>query len=300
MKITTPGKIAQELYLLGNIAYPSFLINTDEPVMFDAGVSPMGPFYLKDLKDILCAPTMHTMFFTHSHYDHTGAYGYLKKCFPGMDAGAHPRAGEVMLSTSAVNTMTTLSNIARDMFHDDSPDTAFVPPEITVPLKEGDVLELGRGIRATVLETPGHTRDSISFFLEPMDALIPGEALGVIHLNDEIFPEFLADFQAYHDSVKKLIDTRPNMVLMPHGCSLTREDAKAFVDGAIPATLSWMDMICGSLKESGGDIDLSTEDLFSRIYDPLVIGQEVNAFRINLRAKVACVSRVITSDHHEI
>ncbi|MBN2298193.1 MAG: MBL fold metallo-hydrolase [Deltaproteobacteria bacterium] len=300
MKITTPGKITEGLYLLGNVAYPSYLINTAEPVMFDAGVSPMGPYYMKDLGSILDTPCLQHMFFTHSHYDHTGAYGYMKKCFPALTAGAHPRTKEVMQSSSAVNTMTMLSDIARDMFQDKSPDTAFVPPEVTVSLKEGAILELGHGIRATVIETPGHTRDSISFFLEPMDAIIPGEALGVIHLGGEISPEFLADFQAYHDSAKRIIDTRPNMILMPHGSSLTHEDAQAFIDGAIPAALSWMEMISKSLKESGGDIDRSTDELFSRIYDPSVIGQEVNAFRINLRAKVACVSRFTSGGNHQI
>jgi len=296
MRITTSGKIADEVYLLGNVAYPSFLINTAEPVMFDAGVSPMGPFYMKDLENLLDAPAVRTIFFTHSHYDHTGAYGYLKRCFPQLEAGAHPRTGEVMQLPSAIKTMNKLSDIARDMFQDTSPATAFVPPEITRLLRDGDVLELGHGIRATVIETPGHTRDSLSFFLEPMDALIPGEALGVIHLNGEIFPEFLTDFHAYHDSAERLIDTGPNMILMPHGCSLTREDAKAFIEGAIPAALTWLDMISTSLRESGGDIDRSADKLFARIFDPEVIGQEVNAFRINLRAKVACISRFIGGD----
>jgi len=295
MKITTPGKIADDLYLLGNIVYPSFLINTAEPVMFDAGVSPMGPFYFNDLSNILKTPSLRHLFFTHSHYDHTGAYGFMKKCFPELVTGAHPKAKKVMLSVSAVNTMTMLSDFTRELFQDKTPDTAFVPPEITLSLTDGDVLELGRGIRATVLETPGHTRDSISFFLEPMDALIPGEALGVIHLSGEIFPEFLADFEAYHNSAKKIIDTRPSIILMPHGPSLTGNDARTFIDGVIPATLAWRDMIAESLRDSGGDIDRSTENLFSRLYDPHVIGQEVNAFRINLHAKVTCVSRIASN-----
>ena len=249
---------------------------------------------MKDLISILDVPCLEQMIFTHSHYDHTGAYGYMKKSFPTMTTAAHPRAREIMHSDSAIKTMTMLSDIARDMFQDKSPESAFVPPEVTVLLKDGDVLELGSGIRATVIETPGHTRDSISFFLEPMDALIPGEALGVIQLNAEIIPEFLADFQAYYDSAKKIMDIKPRIILMPHGSSLTGEDSGTFINGAIPAALAWKDMITGALKDSGGDIDLATDKLFSRTYDPHVIAQEVNAFRINLHAKVTCVSRIMT------
>ncbi len=297
MIVTTPGKITDGLYLLGNVGYPSFLVNAARPAMFDAGVSPMGRSYLEDLIPLLSSGPVQHIFFTHSHYDHTGAYGYLKRHFPALQAGAHPRVSKVMQSASAVRTMVELSNRARDLFGDTTEETAFVTPEMSITLEDGDVIDLGGGFTATVLETPGHTRDSITFYLEPLGAVIPGEALGVAQPNGEIFPEFLTDYESYLSSARRIIEMKPEMILMPHGYSLTGSDARNFLNRVIPAAHSWSEMIATALERNGSDIDLTTRDLFDRLYDPRKVGQEVNAFRINLRAKVSCIARIAESEN---
>jgi glyoxylase-like metal-dependent hydrolase (beta-lactamase superfamily II) len=158
-------------------------------------------------------------------------------------------------------------------------------------LKDGDVLHLGSGIRITVLETPGHTRDSLSFFIEPIRAAVVGEALGVIQLDGGICPEFLTDFNAYVSSAEKILAMEPSVILMPHGPSLTGDHARSFLKGAVPAAHAWKARIEEALLESGGDIDAAVQDLFGLLYDPSRIAQEMNAFRTNLRAKVACVAK---------
>ena len=47
------GKISDELYALGNAALPAYLLTGKTPVLFDAGMTFMGPTYLQDLKKYL-------------------------------------------------------------------------------------------------------------------------------------------------------------------------------------------------------------------------------------------------------
>jgi 2-aminobenzoylacetyl-CoA thioesterase len=295
MKICAPSKIANRIVMIGNIGLPAFLIDTPKPVMFDAGMSVMGPSYAEDIEKALGIRQLDLLCVTHSHYDHLGASSYLKHRFPKLKLAGHPLVGDVMKNTRAVATMKGLSDVIRQFIGAVDQSTEFEPPVIDIVLKEGDMLDPGEGLTVRVLETPGHTRDSLSYFIEPIGAIVPGEALGVVQIDGGICPEFLTDFNSYVASAQKIIAKDPLIILMPHGPSLTEDDAKEFLEGVIPAAYTWRDMILECLHESGMDINTASERLFVRLYDPSIISQEKNAFRVNLKAKVSCIARL---DHN--
>lgn len=47
------GKISDELYALGSPALPAYLLMGKCPVLFDAGMTFMGPLYLRELKKLI-------------------------------------------------------------------------------------------------------------------------------------------------------------------------------------------------------------------------------------------------------
>lgn len=291
MKICAPSKIDNRIVMIGNIGLPAFLMDTPKPVLFDAGMSVMGPSYAEDIEKTLGPRQPDLLCITHSHYDHLGASSYLKHRFPKLKLAGHPLVGEVMKNPRAVATMKGLSDAIRLLIGSMDQSTEFVPPEIDVALKEGDIIDPGGGLTIRVLGTPGHTRDSLTYYIDPIGAVIPGEALGVVQLDGGICPEFLTDFNSYVASAQKIIAKDPLIILMPHGPSLTKDDAKEFLEGVIPAAYTWRDIILECLHESGMDINTASERLFIRLYDPSIISQEKNAFRVNLRAKVSCIAR---------
>ena len=292
MKICAPSKIDNRIVMIGNIGLPAFLMDTPKPVLFDAGMSVMGPSYAEDIEKTLGPRQPDLLCITHSHYDHLGASSYLKHRFPKLKLAGHPLVGEVMKNPRAVATMKGLSDTIRQLIGTLDQSTEFVPPEIDIALKEDDIIDPGEGLMVRVLETPGHTRDSITYYIDPIGAVVPGEALGVVQLDGDICPEFLTDFISYVASAQKIIAKDPLIILMPHGPSLTKDDAKEFLEGVIPAAYTWRDMILECLHESGMDIDTTSERLFARLYNPSIISQEKNAFRVNLKAKVSCIARL--------
>jgi 2-aminobenzoylacetyl-CoA thioesterase len=292
MLISAPATIDSCVFLIGNIGFPAVFVTAGINVMFEAGVSIMGPVYVDELRQRLEHDTLDMLFVTHSHYDHIGSCEQVRQAFPDLRVAGHALIQDVVKNPRAISTMKDLSNVYRELLDMKGPSTEFIPPKIDILLKDGDEIDLGKGITVKVLQTPGHTRDSMTFIIEPSCAAVVGEALGIALLDGTIYPEFLTDFNAYVESAMKIIDASPRMLLFPHGPSMTGEDAETFLKGVIPAAFDWKDMISEALNYAGGDIEASTSGLFSKLYDPSRIGQEMNAFRTNLRAKVACIAKL--------
>jgi len=70
MLITAPATIDSCVFLIGNIGFPAVFVTAGINVMFEAGVSIMGPVYVDELRQRLGPETLDMLFVTHSHYDH--------------------------------------------------------------------------------------------------------------------------------------------------------------------------------------------------------------------------------------
>jgi glyoxylase-like metal-dependent hydrolase (beta-lactamase superfamily II) len=226
------GKISDKLYAIGNPALPAFLIPGKVPALFDAGMTFMGPYYLKELKSYMEDPgRLQYLLLTHSHYDHCGSAPFLKKKIPGLNIGGSRLAAEVWKRPNAIRLIQSLSGDHEERFKwlIGDEDVSFHTLEIDLILEDGSELILGDGIRVRVIATPGHTRDAVSFYLPEWEVLIAGEAVGVYDRNFEIRPEFLSSYEDYIASLEKLAPLDINLLLMAHSYVLTEDDARSYV-----------------------------------------------------------------------
>ena len=97
---------------------------------------------------------------THGHFDHILAVNEIKK--------AHPDA--VVYAAEA----------ERDLLADPRLNQGYYDPRASVKadvwVKEGDVIEAA-GLSFSVIETPGHTRGSVCYYLEAEKLLFAGDTL---------------------------------------------------------------------------------------------------------------------------
>jgi glyoxylase-like metal-dependent hydrolase (beta-lactamase superfamily II) len=288
------GKISDRLYAIGNPGLPAFLLQGKIPGLFEAGMTFMGPAYLKQLKASLGdAGHLRYLLLTHSHYDHCGAAPFLQRRIPGLKIGASGLVAEVLKRPNAVRLIQSLSRDPEERFKPlmGDEDVSFHSFEIDLPLAEGDELVMGDGDRVQVIATPGHTRDAISFYIRGMKALIPGEAVGAYDRNFSIQPEFLSSYDDYRASLEKLAALDIQILLMAHSYVLTGEEARGYMAKSMEATSQFKKRIETLLDMMAGDQEAVVKRIFQEDFeDTQAIPQDEMPFLINLKAKVKAVA----------
>jgi glyoxylase-like metal-dependent hydrolase (beta-lactamase superfamily II) len=293
MIIREPGKIAPGLYAVGNMIFPGYVLNGKQTIMFDAGISAMGPVYLEELNKLNFR--LNTLLITHAHFDHIGGAAYLKKRIPELKIGASPRMRDVL------NRPKVLQNIEKilreyDMVYSRSrpdKDAAFGTFAIDIDLKDGMIFDLGEGITVEAIETPGHTPECYCFYIPHAKAIISGEALGMPDEKMNILPEFLSSYDDYMNSLRKMSVLDVRMILLPHGAVLTEEHAADYISRSIDASRIFKDKILQAIELYNGDMDRVIEAMAE---DPVAkaIGEQQgkSAFLLNLKAQIKTVDGI--------
>lgn len=293
MILEQTGKICDGLYSTGYHFLPAFLLASPTPVLFDAGVAAMGPYYLKDIETYLGrenAPGY--LLLTHSHYDHCGAIPFLKEKIPGLKIGATAHAAKILQKPNVVEMMRALNNNFAKVFGDfiENKDIPFNAVEVDLLLKDGDELDFGEGWTVRIIETPGHTKDSLSYYIPRIKAVIAGEAAGVFH-NDGINPQFSSSYSDYMASLEKLAALDMDILALGHRHILTGDDIGRFLKNSIETTVSFKKNIDNYLDRFNGDKEKVVETVFGEIYDETVLmQQDKTSFLLNLRAQVRVVA----------
>ncbi|OHD64690.1 MAG: hypothetical protein A2176_10300 [Spirochaetes bacterium RBG_13_51_14] len=299
MKQYASGRINERISVAASLSYPGYVISGDrENLMIEGGLNLLGPRYLHSIEEILGDRNqLNYLFITHSHYDHLGAAGYLKRHIPGLKVGAHERVAGLLQKESVLAMMNRLSEIQRPLFKDivGDEDLSIRPMTFDYNLREGFEIDIG-SLTCRVYEVPGHTRDSLAFFIPEMGALFPGEAAGVPLGKDGNEPqvEFLSSYNDYLASLEKMISLDPRLICIGHGWVFTDEDAKEFLRKSRDATFRYRKLIEDYIGAAEGDLDRAIEKMARKEYDEKgTIYQERNAYITNLTAQVKHIASLM-------
>jgi glyoxylase-like metal-dependent hydrolase (beta-lactamase superfamily II) len=292
MRERADGRIHERVTAIASVAYPGYVVQGDRSgLMIDAGLNLLGPRYLAALRELYGeggGPDY--LFLTHSHYDHVGAASYLRLHLPGLRIAGHERLADLLQKPSALALMNRLSEGHAVLPEEcaSAEDLTIRPLALDLPLKEGDEVEFG-GLTCRVCETPGHTRDSLSFHFPEIGALFVGDACGVLEGGPlwSVRVEFLSSYQDYLDSMTRIATLRPRMLCLAHRCVLTGEEVDAFLEMSVIETHRHRELIERYLDQAGGDADRATERLGHDEYDVKGgVRQARPAYMTNLAAQV--------------
>ncbi|HPC86870.1 MAG TPA: MBL fold metallo-hydrolase [Smithellaceae bacterium] len=296
MKKQAKGQIHERITAIPNAWYPVYLVLGEKKnLLIDAGVNLLGPRYLALIREILGgAGRLDCLFLTHSHYDHIGAAAYLKRHIPGLKIGAHERLASLMQKPSVLDIMNRLSanHVELLKYNTTGEDLTLKPFDLDILLKQGDELDLG-GLTCRVYETPGHTKDSLTFYFPEIQALFPGESAGVLQgqTAGEMQVEFLSSYQDYIDSLGQMIKLKPSLICLGHGWVLSGRDAEDFLQRSLAETYRYRRLIETYLASADGDAQRATEEMARTEYDVKGgILQERNSYMTNLSAQVKHVA----------
>jgi glyoxylase-like metal-dependent hydrolase (beta-lactamase superfamily II) len=237
------------------------------------------------------------LFLTHAHFDHCGSAAYLKKAFPGMKVAGSKRLAEIISRPNAIKIISALSQAGRATIEKWFPDLAseetFQPFTVDLILADGDRIDLGHDLHIEVLATPGHTWDSLSYYLPEKKILIASESAGCLDSTGYMFTEFLVDYQTYLESINRLSQLDVEIFCQGHGAVLTGEEAKYFFTHSLEAAQTFKKTVEEYLQAEGGDIRKTVNRIKALEYDPKPEPKQPEpAYQLNIEARVKHLAKL--------
>ncbi len=275
---------------------PAYIYAGDTTILFDPGVSAFGPLYYRKLKQVVKEHSHPLMILlTHSHFDHCGAVPYLLRKFPNARVGASILAAEVLKKPSAIDLMRRFNaEYEREMANElRGEDTSFSGVMVDLQLKEGDTVKTGQGKSLQVFETPGHTRDCLSYFFSDSGVLVAGEAAGVPD-KDFIHSVFLSSYEDYANAIEKILLLKAGALCIAHaGILIGRERIAEYLNASLTAAQEYRAKLESCLERFDGDRDKVVETIVTEEYDSRSDHiQNRNPFIANLKAKINAVCKL--------
>lgn len=296
MIIDRIGEVVEGVYLLGDPRYPLYLLDCDQPVIIDTGFSFTADGYAEQVRRVLKHRRPILCLLTHVHYDHCGATTGLKKYFPDMRVAASGHAASLINRPGVIDRIGQLSRAAMetagdlDMKVTNSP--AFEPFQVDMLLSEGRVLKLQEGLSISVIETPGHTRDMLCYYIPEKRVLFCSEAMGVPDSTGYIFTECLLDYDWYAASMEKISRLDVAALCLGHRIAVAGRDVTRYVSDAKSQCKDFLEIARGIFREEKGDMERTMNRIRAMEYDPKPKPKQPEAaYLLNLQARMVAISR---------
>lgn len=290
------GKLTDLFHVLGSKHFPTHLLIGPKPVLFEAGLSCLGPLYEKEVEKILKDAQPQLLFLTHAHFDHCGAAGFLQRSWPQLNIAASRPAADIIGRPNALDTIARLNAAATDWVEKAAPGLSakvpFQPFCVDLILADGDRIELPDGLTVEVLETPGHTWDSLSFYIPEKKLLVAGEAVGCTTPTGFLSTEFLVDFDLYIQSIERLTRLKVDILCQSHHQVFTGENARTVLRRSIPAALEFKKRVETLLHEEHGQVEKVVARIKSEEYDTQPEPKQPEpAYLLNIHARVKSLAK---------
>lgn len=192
--------------------------------IIDTGVGASVPALLARLDALgLARENVEWVIPTHVHLDHAGGAGALMQALPNARLGIHPSGAEHMIDPGR------LEAGVRALYGDAFFEREYAPL-IPVSADRIEILEDEAEVRVgtrllDVLHTPGHAWHHLSLLDTASNIFLAGDAFGAS------YPPYVTDAyafavpvvpppqfkpQAYHDTLKRIVDLQPTAVAPAH------------------------------------------------------------------------------------
>ena len=258
-------KVSERVYLLDTYALGqpgtvgAYLVKGPKPTLVDCGYASSYESVLSGLAEAGVMPTdVRYLIPTHVHLDHAGAAGRLIKEMPNAEVIAHERSVPHLIDPTRLIESSTrvFGEMIMGLYGTPDPISA---ERITAVGKEAH-LDLGDGVTATLIHSPGHAPHQISVLLDGSKTLLTADAVGIVYPDMKALipttppPSF--DPAALVATVGALRQTAPSELLVPHFG--VRKDVDWVFDRTAELVQLWVDKV-KILRKKGMSLDEVSE-----------------------------------------
>lgn len=281
----------------------SFLIEVGGRfILFDAGFACAVHKTIKNIKEVVGDRSLDFLLLSHSHYDHVMGSPAIKEAFPGVKVVANKRVDAIFKKENARKTMRELDAKAAAK-HNLAPRDDSEKLHVDICVSDGDVLYLREGDDSSdhndsavdcknigdvieIIETPGHTHCSTSYYFPKQNFIALSESLGLMYDPPLIVPEFVTSYDDAINSIDKIEKISPEYILLPHLGLLTPEYRHDYFIKARKSSKRMRDIIL-DLYKNGKNIDEILQACKEYLYEGnYATTQPLDAFLMNRRVMV--------------
>ena len=227
MWIKASDVLSETVIQLTTVASSNFLIIGDAAALVDAGVSATSRRLIEELETYLGEngePDF--VLLTHAHFDHVGGIPALRQRYPQLEVFAAPQTAQLLGDKEILKSFYEKNKACAEAMQEEfdySEEDWCTALKVDRIFGDGDVLDLGADVEVKLISTPGHTEDSVAYFVRPDDALICGETIGSYRGRDQVTGCFTDNFEAYLASLDKLSSLDVKILGFPHNGAITGE-----------------------------------------------------------------------------
>jgi glyoxylase-like metal-dependent hydrolase (beta-lactamase superfamily II) len=230
--VQPPFQLTRNVTLLGTEHFNLYLIKGETFAIMEGGVSGITYPFLQQLAQENVSPeAISYLIIPHSHFDHMMVFCTLKERYPWMKI-VTSKLNQAIFSSERIlskifesDRKVTLALMERGLISE-APSLSSPPSfPVDLALEEGSSLDLGRGIKIKFIETPGHSPDLLSGFLEEEGILFCSDGAGFYTPPDFFRPNYWYRLDEAEKSIDRMKMLDPGILCRGHYGAIMGKEA---------------------------------------------------------------------------